>query len=430
VTGRTGGPCGLPGINVKCRTAPMSNEKDRHNGNSHAVPEEAVREQVARILCSRPFRTSKHCLHLLEYISEQALAGRLDRLKERALGVEVFGRDPHYDTSQDPVVRYTAGEIRKRLAQYYLQPEHEQELRIELPPGSYLPEFLPANLHTPVVVRKTGWQIWTAAALAVIAVSAVIYWVGVRDADTIVERFWQPVLSDPGPVLLSVGQARVFSFREPVRSQIRKRAEAAFRENRPLDDPTLPVRQLIPVWGQYVGIGDSTCVARLAALFEREGKAYSIRGSTATSLADLRNGPGVLIGAFTNEWTLRLTEGFRFTLETAPDGTYGMIRDRMRPESSGWKVDDVWPDPEVWTDYGLVSRIRHPSTGKIIVTAVGVDRCASVAAGELLTSADHLEEALRKAPPGWEARNIQIVFSTPVVHGNAGPPKIEAVHVW
>src|ERR1019366_3562142 len=67
--------------------------------------------------------------------------GRGGCLKERALGAEVFSRDPDYDTNADPVVRTTASEVRKRIAQYYHEPGHESDIRIELTSGSYTPEF-------------------------------------------------------------------------------------------------------------------------------------------------------------------------------------------------------------------------------------------------------------------------------------------------
>jgi hypothetical protein len=44
-------------------------------------------------------------------------------------------------------VRVIAGEVRKRLAQYYYEPEHRGELRIELHPGSYVPEFKLDRVH-------------------------------------------------------------------------------------------------------------------------------------------------------------------------------------------------------------------------------------------------------------------------------------------
>ena len=71
----------------------------------------------------------------------RTLEGDLDSLKERILGIEVFKRPHDYDTGADPVVRITAGEVRKRIALYYHDEGTEQELRIELPPGSYIPAF-------------------------------------------------------------------------------------------------------------------------------------------------------------------------------------------------------------------------------------------------------------------------------------------------
>ena len=59
----------------------------------------------------------------------------------RTAGVEVFGRKPDCDNNSDPIVRVTATELRKKLAQYYYEDGHSDEIRIELPPGSYLPRF-------------------------------------------------------------------------------------------------------------------------------------------------------------------------------------------------------------------------------------------------------------------------------------------------
>ncbi len=60
--------------------------------------------------------------------------------------MNVFGRDPSYDTVKDNVVRIAAAEVRGRLVRYYALPEHRRELRIVLSPGSYVPQFLPADL--------------------------------------------------------------------------------------------------------------------------------------------------------------------------------------------------------------------------------------------------------------------------------------------
>src|SRR5437867_1291361 len=82
----------------------------------------AVRRQLNRILASPLFVNSKRSAKLLQYVVDSALEGKAEYLKERTLGIDVFHREPDYDTNQDPVVRNTAVEIRKRLAQYYTAP--------------------------------------------------------------------------------------------------------------------------------------------------------------------------------------------------------------------------------------------------------------------------------------------------------------------
>src|SRR5690349_8568109 len=109
-----------------------------------------IRDQLERILSSHLFRNSKRYPNLLRFVVERALEGHTDHLKERTLGIEVFGRAPDYDTNLDPVVRITGVEIRKRIAQYYQEPGHGAEIRIDFPPGTYVPEFRMAP--KPVVV--------------------------------------------------------------------------------------------------------------------------------------------------------------------------------------------------------------------------------------------------------------------------------------
>ena len=110
--------------------------------SAHAVDAAAVRAQLERILLSTPFRNSKRYPALLRYVVEQELNGASSELKERTIAIDVFGRDPYYDPGADPVVRISAGEVRKRLAQYYQEVTDPDQLRIELPVGSYRPEFI------------------------------------------------------------------------------------------------------------------------------------------------------------------------------------------------------------------------------------------------------------------------------------------------
>src|SRR3569832_1407734 len=121
--------------------ARVSNAKPGHADGLLGLDPAAVHAQLARLLESPHFRNSKRSQALLRFVVDAVLAGDQNSLKERCIGAAVFGREPAYDTAQDPIVRNAAIEVRKRLAQYYLEPEHTAELRINQPSGSYMPAF-------------------------------------------------------------------------------------------------------------------------------------------------------------------------------------------------------------------------------------------------------------------------------------------------
>ena len=83
------------------------------------VDRAAVQAELERVLSDPHFSSSKRYPSFLRFVVSNTLAGHTDLLKERVLGLEVFGRPANYDTTTDPIVRVTAAEIRKRLEQYY-----------------------------------------------------------------------------------------------------------------------------------------------------------------------------------------------------------------------------------------------------------------------------------------------------------------------
>ena len=101
-----------------------------------------VRAELGRLLESSTFRTSKRCREFLEYIVEHTMHGPSGTLKERSIGVELFHLPQDFDTGQHAIVRVTANEVRKRLAQHYLAENGSYHpVKIHLPPGSYRAEF-------------------------------------------------------------------------------------------------------------------------------------------------------------------------------------------------------------------------------------------------------------------------------------------------
>jgi len=104
--------------------------------------EPVVRAELNRLLESPAFRTSKRCREFLEYIVQHTISGPTGSLKERSIGVELFQLPQDFDAGQHTIVRVTANEVRKKLAQHYLAENGSYHpVRIGLPPGSYSAEF-------------------------------------------------------------------------------------------------------------------------------------------------------------------------------------------------------------------------------------------------------------------------------------------------
>lgn len=109
-------------------------------------PRSDIQRSLGRVLIGSSFRSSAQCQALLRYIVEHSLAHEEDMLRERMIGINVFRRPSDYDSGNDPIVRARAAEVRKRLAQYYLQGEGTSEdIRIEIPAGSYKAVFAMRN---------------------------------------------------------------------------------------------------------------------------------------------------------------------------------------------------------------------------------------------------------------------------------------------
>lgn len=411
------------------------------------VSDPEIRTQLDRIRSSVPFRSSRRCLIFLDFVVRAALDGRVESLKERTIGVEVFSRDPNYDTNQDPVVRGTASEVRKRLAQYYQIPGHEQELKIDLPPGSYAPDFhkpagalpvVPTAASTPRQVLNASPRIrhlrWLTGLIAVVFLSFAILIITrlTTKPKTVVDQFWAPMLHSSEPVLLCVGQPKVYNLLGNLEAEMSKRVvpNAHLAPGSANEKVTAPLSSIVPNWDRYLALGDAMCLADMAALFAQHEQPYHVRGGGSTSFADLRENPAVLIGGFTNDWTMRLTGQLRFTFAETPDQLTHYVHDARNPANRDWRLTNIWPAWNMPVDYAIVSRVLDPATGRVVVSAAGITQYGTEAAGEFLTSPSFLAQAIHRGPTNWQSKNLQVVLSTKVIGGTAGPPRVLAVDFW
>jgi hypothetical protein len=422
------------------------------HGTTPEITADMIRGQLDLLVRDEVFRSSKRSVAFLKYVVDQTLNGSADHLKERTIGVEVFGRDPSYDTNLDHIVRTAATELRKKLATYYVDEKHRAELRMGLVPGSYIPRFtLPEHarhaaletepesgeapfetpgtqMHFPAAPAAENAttteaarpkRMWIAraaiagfAALAAVGVYGLMHQAGPEDL------FWSPVLETPGPVLLVVG-------------------------DHPNGPPTLPAADVsgsvvTPVpssdSSQTVPFSDTVTIARVVGALEARKKNVAIKRFSSSSFSDLREGAVVLIGAFNNEWSLRLTRPLRYSLALDPDRHMVYIRDAKNPASRDWSWATNQPrelqtgvnSPKI-QDFALISRIRDSETGHVVVVIGGLYTYGTEAAGEFLTDPEVMKAVAGQMRAGGAGKNLQIVLGTTVTDGTPGPPRVLAV---
>ncbi len=141
---------------------------------------DAARRELERVLASPGFARNERMSRFLRFLAERSLEGSNDQLKESVIAVEVFGRKPDHDPSQDSIVRTEAGRLRARLAEYYLGEGKDDAIVIELPKGGYTPVFRnrePQQAPTQSA-RKGRWPIVliAAAVCLAVAVGALAWW--------------------------------------------------------------------------------------------------------------------------------------------------------------------------------------------------------------------------------------------------------------
>jgi hypothetical protein len=420
-------------------------------------PEE-IRNHLQEVLKSSAFQGSKRCRQFLAYVCEKSLGSATVSLKERTIAVEVFGRSPQSDLADDTIVRVGAREVRKRLQQYYLTPAGASTLiRIDLPTGSYAPDFHYANvspkekppaetalLELPPVTRSRPNRvrlllIATAVVMAVTgAAMLTAKWARGSPEEQAFTLFWEPVFRSPEPLLLAMAHPIVYHpSARAVQWSEQGLAPQEVSVPRPIQVPPdkLNGSDLLPVLNQYVGYGDMVAANEVTAMLAQRSKKVRLRLASGIEFPDLRKTNTLLIGAISNSWTMRLQQSWRFQFRWTP-AVRTVVIDTMSQtagapsgEQRQWFVESK-EDEAYQEDYVMVSRIRNSITGGLLLVGAGLKGVGTEAAGRLLVDAEQLGTILRKLPSGWDAKNLQILLHVKVIGNAPAQPEMVAWHVW
>ena len=425
-----------------------------------APPEALVAEALKHILESEFFRTSTRGRQFLEFVVQYRLDHHDVPLKERMIGSALFNRPVDYATGDDSVVRAQAREVRRRLEKYYMDHPHESAVRIDLPVGSYTPEFifeqkgkdetvLPVGqalairagvdsvvsvAEISVTPRRGRFRILVLGSLvALICLAAFVvslYRNSAKVPTSAISKFWSPALATSKPLLICLPKP---IFYRPSAELYKRTAQSSGEFDRevyrmthhPHLQPGDSVRwsDMVEYYDYGVSKGDVQAAVRLSNLFGRQGKDSEVRIGDGFSSEDLRNSPAVVIGAFSNPWTMEMMSGLHFAFV---DDDKGIRIQERGPAGRSWFTKHG----SVGEDYGVVTRLVDSSTGQFVVLVAGVEASGSDAAADLIVRPDALEKLLRDAPKEWPQKNVQILVSTTVRDSVAGPPKVIGVYVW
>jgi hypothetical protein len=353
-------------------------------------PAAAIRKQLKKLLSSPLFSKSDRYPAFLRYVVDSVIRNPTDKLKEQTVGIEVFGKTPGYDTSRDHIVRSTAVEIRKRLKEYYRQPDYHDDIVIDLPIGSYTPRIYHRKDLT------FGYVIPPASGELEITVS---------------KRFWNPIWRPDNSVIVCIAPL-----------------------SRP--DTTDPAINDESIVGMHfndrhrVALADAISMSRVVAFIASHGGHPEMRGSDQLTFSDFQQHSVTLIGALNNKWACNLTNSLRYTFGFDEAAGKAFIRDE---ESLGQRIGEVtFSDRamDLKEDFAIVTRLNDPSIGKPVLALGGITILGTSAAVEFATNPKAMSVLKELAPDGWAEMNLQLLLNTRIVEGRAGPARLSAWTFW
>jgi hypothetical protein len=401
------------------------------------------------VVSSPHFSKSKRLPAFLDFAVRAALEEDSSTLKERTVGVRVFGRPVDYETASDPVVRIAAGEVRKRMALYFS--EHpEAPVHIDLPVGSYKAKFhfrpptffqqpkpqtlVDTNLiDTNPVIAAPGaggsllgsspavrepkfashrWRtsfVVLSAMLLLIVVGA-LSWSRLHNRGR--QEFWLPVLKVDEPALILMGK----------RASPAPASTAGNRSQATANESGGP---------QIVVLDDAIVAGQICSVFREYGRDCNIAPASVASVENIRNKSVVLIGGFNNAWTLRLLAPLEYTIQrNDAKGIRSIIEHQPSGDVPIGTVGDDVPSLQPSKDYAIVARFHSDTTDGMVVVVAGLGIPGTGSAGQYVSTPEKVNEILARAPKGWGGVNFEAVIQTDVVQGTAGHSEVIASHFW
>ncbi len=416
------------------------------------------RAELRRVLESRYFAKARKKSRFLEFICEQAFQGQADQTSEYLVGVEVYERGENFNPHEDSIVRVQAHEIRKSLNQFYTHEGKESGIRLELPPGHYVPRFSHPGNGKSAPARtgeapsrqsssRTAWAVALCFALLSAALGLTLL-AGSNgdpapDADPWsatyspqMDWFWDPFLSSATPPLVVAPvhpllRAAHEGDTEKTQSlgfEIDKSALPQFRDT--IHYRELQTFRFVPSTTDFTAVGETLGLVRIVELFASQGRRVRVKAARLVDFGEIERNNTILLGG-NQAWSGRVflyREGFWFhegviSNGNPRDGEQDVYRAEFDPVTNSLRKD-----------YALILMLPNEQREKRIMLAYGIYTQGSQAALEFITSQaglDELRQALIAEYSGGEAipSYFQALLETTVENSVPGKTSVVAVRV-
>lgn len=419
----------------------MSNKAGLPQEVAVAMP--ALREHLRELLESPAFKGSRRSQQFLQHIVEKALTGHGDELKERSLGMALFGRTPSYDTGDNAIVRVTASDVRKRLHHFYS--ETDSAIRVELLAGSYTPEFrcvpghdpaLPALAQAPHRRRRWRRAVLTGVVLAAAALPASWLWNSRRAAESLSPRHvlpWSVLLRDGRQLQLVLADPDLSAMQELTGSQI---SLPDYANRRYLANPEAFGSDMQKAFSILRGVNVAAVDVGIALSVSRLAGSDSVRLkiNTARSLqlsAFRTDDDFIILGSSrSNPWGTLFQDQLDFDFVHDPELNWEIIRNkrvqpgelpRYVPTARGWGTGYA---------FAIIALVGNPNQAGRVLLVAGTNAEGTEAAGQFVTNTAQLARTLQAhgIAPGGLPCHFEILLQVRTMAGSPSALEVVACH--
>jgi hypothetical protein len=444
----------------------------------------SLQKHLKEVIEGDAFKGSHRSGQFLQYIIDQSIAGHFDSLKERVIGMELFGRSPSYDTGDDAIVRVTASDVRKRLLQHYGRPGATSGFRISLPSGSYIPEIvrephkqmgLPALVaHRDIAVeprdsevphqesalvldetvviapvlpqpetihpKNVGWRLPLVFGVLLVALNVALwgfFWNRPprSEAPYISSLPWSALFGSSHATELITSDPNIADIQGITGSEVSV-SDYANHKYIPIPNKLTPEQDYFSrniLRGDNSAGVDAPIVAKVAALAQANSKSIDVRTARSIQITDLKSDNNfIFLGSPRSDPWLSLFSDqldFRFVFDKSSGSEF--IRNfhphpneqpQYVPTALGWATGD---------SYAIMALVKNPDQSGQVLLLAGANEEGTEAAGKFATDLPRLTTELRKCgiAPSGPIRHFEMLLHLNTMAGTPNNIDLVACHI-